>query len=199
MGVPLWPKKGTKVNSYDIYGSLNSKSTEIDLRNELKLILDGSASSPQRGHWILLRRMDRTQKCSCWNEVAIGDDQYLDDNRKYNEPKEDCTICDGSGYVYQNELHITRRRIISPVIGLAAQEQHTPFGIINISYVVYYFKYHVAPKKEDKIIEITNDDEGKPVRPFNYEEIYNISVSEPLRDLNGRVEYWRVAVKMEGI
>ena len=51
----------------------------------------------------------------------------------------------------------------------------------------------------DKIIEIENDDDGNPTRPFVNTEMYDISIAEPLRDQNGRIEYWRCAVKLETV
>ena len=70
---------------------------------------------------------------------------------------------------------------------------------MSIPYLVYYFKYYVKPDKRDIIIEITNDRDGEPIRPFVREEYHNIAVSEPLRDKNGRIEFWRCAVKMEAV
>lgn len=198
MAVPLWPKGGIKKKTIQLYNP-NPGSKEIDLRTELTKFLDGDDFLPQRGHWILLRRMEKTQRCTCWNKVASGSDRYMDDSRKYDEPKEDCTICGGNGWIYDDELHLVRRRIIAPPIGLAGQEQQTEIGIINVPYLVFYFKYYVNPKKEDKIIEIENNAAGEPVRPFSHTEIYNISIAEPFRDINGRIEFWRVAVKMEVI
>ena len=143
--------------------------------------------------------MEKTQRCTCWNCVKSGADKFSHDYRKYDEHDESCTICNGEGWIYDDELHIVRRRLVAPAIGLASQEQETPVGLMNISYIVYYFKYYVNPKKEDKVIEIENNKDGGPVRPYVNKEIYNISVVEPFRDIKGRIEYWRAAVKAEVI
>jgi len=199
MSFPLWPKGGVKNNSIPLHNKLHLESTEIDLRESLKGILDGTDNTPQRGHWVILRRMNRNQRCECWNKVGTGDSIYDEDNRKYDEPLENCPLCDGSGYTYNDELHITRRRLVSPVIGMSNQERETPIGIMNVAYVVYYFKHNVSPHREDKIIEIENNAYGKPVLPPIHTEQYNISVVEPLRDQLGRIEYWRASVKAEVI
>jgi len=196
MAVPLWPKGGIKKKTIQLYNSIPN-SGELDLRKEFNKLLDGDDYSPQRGHWVLLRRMETTQRCSCWNKRAAGTDKYLDDNRKYDEPDENCTVCNGEGWIYDDELHLVRRRISAPPIGLAGQEEHSEIGITNVTYLVYYFKYYVNPTKRDKIIEIENDRLGEPIRPFVQKEIHDISVAEPLRDQKGRIEYWRCAVKME--
>ena len=202
MGVPIWPKDGVKKRKIQLHKPL-PRSGEIELRDEIKKILDGDDSSPQRGHWILLRRMETAQRCTCWNAVGEGTDKYSSDDRKYDEPDENCTICNGNGWVYDDELHLVRRRLVAPPIGLSGQEQQAPVGIINIPYVVYYFKYYVNPSSKDKIIEIENNVDGTPKKDssdsYIQKEVFNISTVESFRDINGRIEYWRAAVKLEAI
>ncbi len=198
MAVPLWPAGGVKKKKVQLYDT-SPGSGELNIRAEIKQLLEGDDLDPQRGHWVLLRRMDKSQRCTCWNRVESGVAKFSRDYRKYDEPDENCTICGGEGWIYDDELHIVRRRLVAPAIGLAGQEQATPVGLMNVSYIVYYFKYYVNPKKEDKIIEIENDKDGNPVRPYVNEEIHNISIVEPFRDIKGRIEYWRVAVKTEVI
>jgi len=196
MSIKIWPKRGIVPNGVPLYDTIAGE-TEVDIRSEMNTFLAGDANSPQRGHWVLLRRMDKAQRCSCWNKRGSGNKKYSDDFRKYDEPDENCTICGGSGWVYEDELYLVRRRMVAPAIGLAEEKEKTPVGIMSVLAIVYYFEYYVNPKKEDKIIEITNDADGNPVRPYEHQEMHNVSVAEPLRDKKGRIEYWRVAVKME--
>jgi hypothetical protein len=70
-------------------------------------------------------------------------------------------------------------------------------GWMNINYIVFYFQYFVELDKGDKIIELALDDDGRPTIPYVRKEMYRIAVAEPFRDLNGRVEYWRAAAKLE--
>lgn len=201
-GVSIWPKGGVKKRTIQLHNPI-PKSGEIILRDEIRKILDGDDSSPQRGHWVLLRRMETAQRCNCWNRVGEGTDKYANDDRKYDEPDENHDLCKGSGWIYDDELHLARRRLVAPPIGLAGQEQQTPIGIMNVPYVVYYFKYYVNPSEEDKIIEIENGRDGEPARDlaggYTQTEMYNISTVEPFRDINGRIVFWRVAVKKEVI
>ena len=201
MAVPIWPKNGVTRNDIPLYTRSTTRG-EIDLRQEMKDLLVGTDYSPQRGHWVLLRRMARSQKCTCWNKLGHGDSKYYPDNvdgRKYDEPEERCDFCDGNGWTYKDELHLVRRRLVAPPIGLAGEEQGAPIGLMNVQYIVYYFQYYVNPHKEDKIIEINLNSSNEPVTPYVHREIHDISVAEPFRDINGRIEYWRCSVKMEVI
>ena len=198
MGLSLWPEggiKSTKIPPFP-FSSTRQKS-EIDLREETKLILEGNEYWPRRGHWAVLRRMAKTQRCFCWNEQGHGDEQYSDDKRKYDEPKLRCPVCHGEGWVYKDELHLMRRRLVSPEIGLANSEQISGVGWMNINYIVYYLQYYVHPNKDDKIFEVELGTDGNPTRPFVYLEQYNIAVAEAFRDQLGRIEYYRVAAKLE--
>ena len=199
MSLSLWPRGGIKKSGIYLLNPSKGINREVDLRKEMEDILEGTDSTPQRGHWILLRRMETAQRCTCWNERSAGENKFDEDNRVYDEPSEDCTICGGEGYVYDDELHLVRRRVVAPDIGLANQETESPVGIMNVQYIIYYFQYYVNPTKKDKIIEIENDNDGNPVRPFVNQEILNISVAVPFRDQLGRIEFWRCAVKQEVI
>lgn len=186
MGMSIWPTRQNR-EGRSLYPTQGYRH-EIDLRQKFFDLIDGTASSPQRGHWILLRRMDTRQRCSCWK----GTDS------KYYEPDANCKICQGEGWVYAEELHNVRRRVVTPPPGAAGMEGQAEFAIMAVPYVVYYFKYHVRPTERDKIIEIDTDEvTGKPIRPFVRREVYNVTFSEPFRDQNGKIEYWRCAVKKE--
>ena len=198
MGLSLYPAGGSYGNRVPPYPFAGSRDrVEISLRDEMKLMLEGNGSWPRRGHWILLRRMDRRQRCFCWNEKGRGEDQYTIDQGKYNEPRQRCPSCNGEGWVYEDELHLSRRRLVSPEIGLAGQEVVSDVGFININYIVFYFQHYVNPSYGDKILELKLNDVGEPLRPYEYFELYRIAVAEPFRDLYGRIEYWRCSCKLE--
>ena len=196
MAMDLWPGKiiGKKITS--LYGDTVANN-EVDLRQEFKKLIDGNGCEPQRGHWILLRRMETRQRCSCWNRQGEGDTKYKYDKRKYDEPNKDCSICGGEGWLYNEELHNVRSRISTPPPGQGGIEQQTDFAIMNVPYIIYYFKYYVNPTELDRIIEIDNDENGRPIKPYVKTKAYNITLAEPLRDLSGRIEYWRCSAKKE--
>jgi hypothetical protein len=198
MGLSLWPKNGVRSTHVPPFPFAETRPTsEINLREEMKLIIEGNEAWPRRGHWVLLRRMDKRQRCFCWNQNPIGDDKENEDQGKYNEPKLRCPVCSGEGWVYEEQLQLTRRRLVTPEIGLAASETMADIGWMNINYIVFYFQYFVEFEKGDKIIELALDDDGRPTTPYVRKEMYRIAVAEPFRDLNGRVEYWRAAAKLE--
>jgi hypothetical protein len=203
MGLPLWPKDGAinaaGTNRMPPYPFSSTRpGSEIDLRAEMKLMLEGNGYYPRRGHWVLLRRMDARQRCFCWNQKPHGTDSYNEDKGKYNEPALRCPVCNGEGWVYEDELQLTRRTLVSPVIGLAGSEQMSDIGWMNINYVVFYMQYFVEVQKGDKIIEIgLTEDDALPIKPYSMKEVYRIAVAEPFRDQLGRIEFWRLAAKLE--
>ena len=196
MSMDLWPGTITGKKATSLYKG-TATSNELNLRQEFKELIDGTGCDPQRGHWVLLRRMNTQQRCSCWNEQGEGDLQIKIDKRKYDEPDKDCDICGGSGWLYAEELHKVRRRITTPPPGQGGLLDQTEFAIMNVPYIIYYFKNYVNPTEKDRIVEIDNDEDGSPIKPYVKRSIYNITLAEPFRDLNGRIEYWRCAVNKE--
>ena len=75
MGLSLWPKGGVKKSGLYLHNPTHGENQEIDLRQKMKDLLEGTDYSPQRGHWVLLRRMETQQRCTCWNEVGEGDEK----------------------------------------------------------------------------------------------------------------------------
>jgi hypothetical protein len=198
MGLPLYPQNGwVGAKLPPVPFSPTRIGSEIDLRSEMSLMLEGNAYYPRRGHWILLRRMDKAQRCVCYNRKGQGEEQYSLDKGKYNEAELRCPICNGEGWLYEDELHLSRRTLVSPSIGLAGSETMSDIGWMNINYIVFYFMHYVAPKRGDKILEIELDDKADPIRPFKIVEIYRVAIGEPFRDQHGRIEYYRAAAKLE--
>ena len=198
MGLPLYPADGWSNKKIPPFPFSPARArSEIDLRDEMKLMLEGNDVYPRRGHWVILRRMDKKKPCTCYNRVGQDGEKYSLDKSKYNEPELRCKICNGEGWLYSDELYLARRRLVAPVIGLAGSEQMTDIGFMNVQYIVFYFQHYVNPSRGDKIIEIALDDNANPIRPFVQKEIYRIAVAEPFRDQNGRIEYWRASSKLE--
>jgi len=195
MSIDIWPARtSSDLNSY--YPN-SSSGNEINLREEFIKLIDGTSCDPQRGHWVLLKRISTRQRCSCWERVGEGEFQYSEDNRKYPEPDPRCTVCNGEGWIYKEELYKTRRRIITPPEGQGSMEKQTDFGLVNVPLIIYYFKNYVRPTEYDRIIEIDNNEDGSPLKPIVKRDTYSIITSEPFRDINGRIEYWRCATKKE--
>ena len=191
MGLPPYPVNGYQSTSVPPFPFASTRrASEIDLREQMKIMIEGDQYAPRRGHWCLLRRMDHSQRCSCWNRGSDG---------KYNEPMLRCTICHGEGWVYQDEPYLMRRRLVEAAESLAMAQKMTDIGFMTVNYIVFYMQYYINPKKDDKIIELHLNDCANPITPWKFREIYKIAVAEPFRDENGRIEYWRCAAKLEVI
>jgi len=169
----LWPLKGR----------------DVDIRKEIKDLLEGTTFSPQRGHWILLRRTDLAQKCDCL-KMSMRSGKYR------SVPDPSCKICGGMGYLYDDELHLARKVVVSPA---SVEEQLTDVGILQVPIVTYYMQYYVHPQEKDEIIEIKLTPEGDVIRPFERLDYFSIEISEPLMDVGGRIEYYRCSVKKKDL
>lgn len=181
----LWTNTKRKSN-IALWPSSTGIQQGVDVRQELNDLIEGNGVSSPKGHWILLRRMELAQRCSC----------LLDSSGKYGkEADSNCNVCDGSGWVYDDELHMVRRVVVVSGQALSALEIQTDFGVLQVPFVMYYLQHYTHPHERDEIIEIETTSEGRPVRPFKRLEYFDINMAEPLRDHNGRIEYYRCGVK----
>ena len=147
----------------------------IDLRLEMdKILMD-------HGHLVYLRRA-MSRRCGCYNEVT-------------KESVQTCPQCTGTGWLYQDELHLTRRMPITDPVVAALMEQRSPVGLVGVDQSVFWFKYDVNPGIRDVILEITLGDDGQPTLPVQIEAIWNIGQLYDARDRNGRVEFWACWVR----
>lgn len=157
-----------------LWGS-STKDTrgEIDLRSEVSEILYGSSSKPQRGHYIVYRRIDLNQTVS-----GVYDEVYK-------------SGVGGLGHSYKDYVIMTRR---DPIFAPEDNEAQTPMGLLEGARNGYYFEYTVKPRIQDQIFEIDWDDHTiKPSLsqiPKPYVEKYNIKEVYPYRSDGGRIEFW---------
>jgi len=149
---------------------------ELDLRQEMKEFLHGSAGEIAKGRTGLLRRM-RTDsngdkiKCPCRDTVT-------------DEPDQDyyCRTCNGVGYLWDE-----RELVYYKDDGSLEIEDETFF----------YTEYFVEPSKDDYIVELIRDVNGNVTSQSKREALYKIIEAEPFRADNGRIEYWRCRAKKE--
>jgi len=158
--------------SADERGSL----VELDLRVELLKTLLGASDELAKGRIGLIRRMRRDTagkliKCSCRDTVS-------------DEPDRDfyCRYCLGHGYFWDESNIVYYKNDRS----LKEAEQY-----------YFYIRDTVEPTREDYLIELKVDLEGRPVDPIERLESYKILECEPFRADSGRVEYWRFKCALE--
>jgi len=144
---------------------------EINLREELSLIFYGGDQISAKAHPVLYRRLDRNQRCNC---VEQG------------QARTDCPACKGEGFRFTEQIYYSMKRTI-----YGSGDMTADVGIVNIREVVYYFEYHVVPKKGDCIFEINAENKAIPTPPFVRERRYNVESAEEFRDIDGRIVFWQ--------
>lgn len=166
-------------SSKSLYGSLGTNTNTIDLREELSWFLHGTGIEPPRGHWVVLRKYDRTQTS----------DYYFKHTKEGVE---------GPAFEYTDTLLRTRR---VPVTKRTEQLMPVKAGIDIENTFVYYFEYDVNPRRYDDIFEVSLEDHSlKPdINSLTYMEKYKIKNIHPYREINGRIEYWLTIGKRDEI
>jgi len=164
-----------------------STQGEIVLRDEFHRFIFGDADNPPRGNWIILRRANTTQLCSCINPQTL-------------EKSAGCTKCSKEGYVFYDEIFKTYySQTMVRQFDPRSQEVLADISILNPDIRKYYFEYTVRPSDKDLIVVLRHDDEGNLVRPIIKESIYDITRVVDPRDINGRIAYYECHTEKEEI
>ncbi len=147
----------------------------VDIRKEIKKTLE------KYGHDIVYVRRDKRFRCECFVERS-------------GEPKADCSICFGTGYIVKLEKRKTRRKISSvpeTLIGLNRLQQA---GSVIPKAYVYYLQHTDTPEEDDLILEVIWDKKGIP---RHIKDKYRISAVDPQLGEEGRVEFFQVYCKFD--
>lgn len=167
------------INS-EIYGGMASQGEGIDLRLEMNYILYGSANRKPKGHWVVLRKYDRTKTSEYYNKRT----------------KEG--VC-GPAYEYNDEILRTRR---VPVAFKGISIEPLKMGQIMENRYIYYLEYNVEVKIGDHIIELAlNDHANKPtsISRSMMAERYIVTAVHPYRLENGNVQYHAVQAEVDSV
>lgn len=168
-------------------------STEIDLRKEFDKILNGFGPESSKAILGLIRRIDLDSKgepvkCPCVDRITNEQD------RDYF-----CPICFGERYTWK-EAYVKYYKVS------ISTDQHgdttvwdkiKPFGLINLSLGVFYFRYDTLINVSDKIIDIALNLEGNIIKPVQRQTIWAINQIAPFRSSHGRLEYIKIFCNSE--
>lgn len=176
--------------STSIRGWTSANRSEIDLRAEFDTLIYGDGNNIPHGHLIVIRNMRRDStgrpiKCNCF-EVA-----------NTTEPDPDCSYCLGEGYLWDETWAIAYSMYIDSGSTAAKKYVHMVPGLERTDYKVFFLRYDTNIKYEDKIVEMSLDEEGQPVLPYVRETIYKPHTIKRMRSDYGRVEYLAIYCREE--
>lgn len=162
-------------NAYNPYRNVRSRK-ELDLREELRKLLYGATDEIAKGKVGLIRRMRQDAngdfvRCPCRSQIT-------------DEPDMDffCRYCHGMGWFWDEYKVVYYKSDKS--------SKDTEGTIYS-----FYFEYNVDILKQDFIVEVELDKEGRPVQPVNRMRVYDIIKADTFRADNGRVEFWHIKAK----
>ncbi len=138
----------------------------IDLRNEFADFIE------EHGHWVILRKYDRTRRSIYWNEEtqsAIG----------------------GPPWEYR-DVFVKASKSVRRVS--STDEYDFRPGSVDLPSDIYYLPYTTTPTLTDVIIEIQPCDGQLPTH-YTITQVRDIYRVDPMRDAQGRVEYYMIAVE----
>ncbi len=98
---------------------------------------------------------------------------------------ESCSKCFATGKKLILEKKRTRRKTASVPETWPRMTHLRPIGNWQVPGYIYYMRYDSNPKTLDLIVEKT---EG------SFKQILEINLVDPLRGVDGRIEYYRIAV-----
>lgn len=175
-----WGGSSFELKKQDPFSS--GSSLEIDLRSELKKILYGDGVMSGKGFQVILRQTIKGVRGRAWNRGSGVFDEADASNKnisRYAWPKRDVLIT------------LTRQKFV----GL---EFMTPVGEMDYSSAMFFMEHNVVIGRDDEIIEVATDDNGKATTPVKYIKRYSIKDVELYHGNNGRVEFIRaIAAKSE--
>jgi hypothetical protein len=170
-----------------IYDPYNTSHSEISMRDEMINTLEGSFMEISKKLPILLRKMKRDIngnpiECACIDKVTDEQDRDV-----Y------CPIDQGDRYIWDEIWISGYRYFIDPNSTKATSEIELKQGAFNALKAVFYTRYPEVVTREDKIIEIILNAEGKPVLPYRRLRKWKINQATDYRLDHGRLEYWNLA------
>lgn len=164
---------------------IKSGTTEIDLRKEFNNTIYGNNPEIAKGQPGLLRkfRLDSNSNlisCSCVSSVTKEPDRETR-----------CPICLGEGNIWDEES--IEFYVGKSVAGDASvyQDRLKIPGLMNTELVIFYISSEYTLTKNDKLVLLSLDKEGKPFQPLTRFQLFRIAELREMRLDNGRLEFWK--------
>lgn len=163
---------------------VSNSNSEIDLRQEFDNLVLGADGSSRKGWPLIIRHLRRDGNgvpisCVCKNILSGSTD-----------PR--CSYCLGEGNLWDELWYIGRSQFLGSDGGLGSKYRASEPGRIRADTKVFFLRYDVPIRYNDKIIEVELDNEGNVVTPFVRKAVYRPETINELRSDNGRKEFLTV-------
>lgn len=176
----------------DFYSSAKTGVTEIDLRSEFLNTMYGKGPEVPKRQEGLVRTFRRTSDnklipCPCVDQVTGEPDRETR-----------CPVCLGEGNLWdETKIDFYHIRAESQS-SLSFQDKQRAPGIMNTVAEVFYIPWQFELTKEDKLVTLTLDKEGRVTTPITRLQLFRISDIRPMRLDNGRLEFWKAYTYEDG-
>lgn len=140
--------------------------SDIDLRIEFANFIE------EHGHWVILRKYDRTRRSIYWNpatQSSVG----------------------GPPWEYTEVMLKASKSVHGPK---PLSEYDFRPGSVDLPTDTYYLPYTTDPTLIDVLIEIEPCSGSRPSQ-YTIKQVRDIYRIDPMRDTQGRVEYYMVALE----
>lgn len=160
-------------------------SNELDLRLEMEAFLSGDRGETSKQSKFLIRRMRRDSNndliaCACLNPLTKEPDQ-----------EHQCPFCLGEGYYWDEPAFVTGYKMPAEAKSrLQAQRVALQPGQIPVFNKIFFIRYDQPLHRDDKIIELKLDSEGRPTLPYKRNMIHRIESLIEYRSDFGRLEFY---------
>jgi len=172
---------------HDFYGNCSKSGvTEIDLRSEFGNTVNGKCPEISKFRPGLIRRFrrdadDNRIQCSCVSPVTGEPDR-----------ERRCITCLGEGYTWDETPVTFYNAEVNTESQRSDRESLRKPGVMNTPLKAFWLQSKENLTKDDKLVVLVLDKEGKLVLPQKRQELYTISTLLELRLDNGRLEFLKV-------
>lgn len=177
------------------YISSKGNPNDINLRQEITKVIQGSDEEFARGKYVLLRQMKRDA-----NGNLLYCHQCTDKGSKGHSLVHVCDVCWGVGYIWEEKwVKVYEWAGNTPPRTKANFNLLLGGGSVDRDIRLFYMTPGIEPSSDDWIIEVSLDIEGSVVQPTKRVRRYEIKDIDELRLDSGRLEYYKIVAVMSNI